>query len=231
MSQTYGIYPNFRAQPFPYPGYYVYPVRVSSVDTDVEEMIAAGIHVCIAAGNNSFKADVYGGADYDNNFNSSGTKYYHRGSSPYSDNAFMVGCIDPSTHSGGLEQKSSFSTTGPGITIWAPGQNIMSSVSSNNDFGVGTGTYPSNNSYRIANISGTSMASPQVCGLGATILQLNPHLTPAQLQQKMTNLATIDPLRDGGSTGTNYNDNRSLLNAPNKLLYTPFNSGIVLSAS
>jgi hypothetical protein len=220
-AETYGIYP------YSVYGTYRAPMRVSSVDTDVEEMIAAGIHVCIAAGNNSFKADVYGGTDYNNYFNSS--KYYHRGSSPYSDNAFMVGCIDPNTHSGGLEQKSGFSTSGPGITLWAPGQNIMSSCSSVSQLGT-TGNYPGNTAYKICNISGTSMASPQVCGLGATILEVNPHLTPAQLQQKMTNLATDGPLRSTGS-GTDYYDTRSLLNAPNKLLYTPFNSGIVLSAS
>ena len=33
-------------------------MRVASVDTDVEELIDEGVHVCIAAGNNSFKVDV-----------------------------------------------------------------------------------------------------------------------------------------------------------------------------
>ena len=60
MRDTYGFYPYFAS------GSYRYPVRVSSVDTDVEECIAAGVHICIAAGNNSFKADVSGGLDYDN---------------------------------------------------------------------------------------------------------------------------------------------------------------------
>jgi len=220
MSETYGIYP-YLVQ-----GFYRYPIRISSVDSDVEEMIAAGVHVCIAAGNNRFKADVSGGLDYDNYFNSS--NHYHRGSSPYSDGAFMVGSIDSIADGSGLDRISSFSTKGPGVRIWAPGSNIRSSFSSTNRHN--DATYYLNSSFRQGSISGTSMASPQVCGLGATILQLNPHLTPAQLQQKMTNLASNDALYSTAS-GTDYNNNRSLLNAPNKLLYTPFNSGIVLSAS
>jgi hypothetical protein len=223
MSETYGFFPylvwgNFRV-----------PVRVASVDSDVEEMIAAGVHVCIAAGNNSFKVDVSTGTDYDNTLTySSTTRNYHRGSSPYSDGAFMVGSVDSATHTGGLDRISSFSTRGPGVTIWAPGSNIRSAFSDTN--GHNDADYYLDSSFRQGSISGTSMASPQVCGLGATILQLNPHLTTAQLQQKMTNLAPNDVLHST-SSGIDYNDNRSLLDAPNKLLYTPFNSSFVLSAS
>ena len=219
MASTYGLYPY-------YAGFgYRYPVRVSSVDSDVEELIAAGVHVCIAAGNNRFKADVVGGLDYDNRWNS--TRYYHRGSSPYSDNAMMVGSID-STTSSGTDQISSFTTKGPGVTLFAPGSNIRSSFSNTNRHN--DSTYYLNSSFKQGSISGTSMASPQVCGLGATVLQLNPHLTPAQLQLKLTNLASNNVLYTTNS-GIDYADNRSLLNAPNKLLYTPFNSSNVLSAS
>ena len=220
MASTYGLYPYLAGTG------YRFPVRVSSIDSDVEELIAAGVHVCIAAGNNRFKAEVSGGIDYDNYFNSTSNRY-HRGSSPYSDNAFMVGSIDSSTSSG-TDQISIFTTKGPGITIFSPGSNIMSSTSTTNKFS--DGNYPSDSSFKVCNISGTSMASPQVCGAGATILQLKPGLTPAQLQLKLTNLASNNVLYTTNS-GTDYADNRSLLNAPNKLLYTPFNSSNVLSAS
>ena len=231
MSETYGLYPDFS-----YP-YYWYPVRVASVDSDVEEMIAAGIHVCIAAGNNSFKADISTGIDYntsatvtivENNVTNYYTKHYHRGSSPLSEEAFMVGSVDSNTYSSSLDQISYFSTRGPAVNIYAPGSNIMSATSTTNRFT--DGDYPGNSSYKICNIGGTSMASPQVCGLGATVLQLNPHLTPAQLLQKVTNLATDDMLHST-SLNNDYNDTRSLLGSNNKLLYTPFNSGNVLSAS
>jgi subtilisin family serine protease len=220
MASTYGLYPYFA-------GFgYRYPVRVSSVDSDVEELIAAGVHVCIAAGNNRFKAEISGGIDYDNYFNSINNKY-HRGSSPYSDNAMMVGSVD-STTSSGTDQISSFTTKGPGITLFAPGSNIRSAFSNTNRHA--DSTYYLNSSFKQGSISGTSMASPQVCGLGATVLQLNPHLTPAQLQLKLTNLASNNVLYTTNS-GIDYADNRSLLNAPNKLLYTPFNSSNVLSVT
>ena len=42
------------------------------------------------------------------------------------------------------------------------------------------GEYPNDNGYKIANISGTSMAAPQVAGVLALWCQLNPGATPAQ---------------------------------------------------
>jgi len=54
-------------------------LRVSSVDTDIQEMIDAGIIVCIAAGNGSAKIDTSIGTDYNNSISTDGgTKYYHK---------------------------------------------------------------------------------------------------------------------------------------------------------
>jgi hypothetical protein len=136
-------------------------VRIGSVDTDIEEMIAAGIVVCIAAGNRGTKIDVSGGTDY-NNFvvTNGGTIYYHRGSSPYSDNALIVGSMDSTPNSAIDDQRATYSETGPGVSIWAPGTDIMSSTSNTNKF---TGqSYYLNASFKQCNISGTSMAAPQV---------------------------------------------------------------------
>jgi len=222
LSETYGIYPYEYFLTADTEGNwltstYASPYRLVNEDYDVEEMIAAGIHVCIAAGNNSFKADASTGLDYNNKaFIGGSNSYYHRGSSPYSEDAFMVGSTDSNTHSGTLEQISSFSTKGPGVTMWAPGDYIKSASTDGSD-------YYLNSSYKQETLSGTSMASPQVCGLGATILQTNPHLTPTQLKEKMTNMAT-DDLLYSTSSDTDYNDTRSLLGSNNKFLNTPFNS-------
>ena len=139
----------------------------------------------------------------------------------------MVGSLD-STTSSGTDQISSFTTKGPGITLFAPGSNIRSAFSDTNRHN--DANYYLDSSFKQGSISGTSMASPQVCGLGATILQLNPHLTPEQLQLKLKNLATNNVISTTNS-GTDYQNNRSLLDAPNKLLYTPFNVSNVLTAS
>ena len=48
-------------------------------------------------------------------------------------------------------------------------------------------TYPENDAYEIMSISGTSMASPQVCGVVAQHLQVFPNATPAQMLSRITN--------------------------------------------
>ena len=202
-----------------------HPVRLFTYDADVEEMSDEGVHICIAAGNSSQKIDNVGGVDYNNYYLSGGRVYYHRGGSPFGTDAMIVGNLDSNIHSGGLEQKASSSETGPGITVYAPGTNIMSSWRSSG----GSAYYP-NSSYRQNNITGTSMASPQVCGLGACILQLEPYHTAVSLKQKIRNLASQDKLYSSG-LDDDYSNSRSILESANKLLYTPFNSGFPVKTS
>jgi subtilisin family serine protease len=138
----------------------------------------------------------------------------------------MIGNLDSNLHSGGLEQKASSSETGPGITVYAPGTNIMSAWTNES----GGSTYHANSNYKQNNITGTSMASPQVCGLGACILQLEPYHTAASLKQKIRNLASQDNIYSSG-LDDDYSNSRSILNSANKLLYTPFNSGYPIKTS
>ena len=197
------------------------PVRVASVDAEIEDMIDAGIHVCIAAGNNRFKADVIGGLDYDNTVNFGSSNYeYHRGSSPYSDEAFMVGNLAGSA-STSSDVVSSSTTRGPGVNIYAPGDQIMSASSTLADAAYTTYDYPEDDTYQIMSIGGTSMASPQVAGVCALHLQSQPNLTPAQLQSKMVadSKATID---NTGSDTDYANYETSLLGSPNRMLYSRY---------
>jgi subtilisin family serine protease len=202
---------------------YIANVRVGSVDTDIEEMIAAGIVVCIAAGNRGTKIDVSGGTDY-NNFvvTNGGTIYYHRGSSPYSDNAFMVGSMDSTPNSAIDDQRATYSETGPGVNIWAPGTDIMSSTSTTNKWGGGSQNYYLNSSYKQTNISGTSMATPQVAGVAALVLQLNPTYTPAQIKTSLTNTASTRLYTT--SLSNDYSNTRSLLGSAIKVLYANYNA-------
>ena len=208
-----------------------HPVRVASTDADVQELADEGIHVCIAAGNSRQKIDVPGGLDYNNWYRKSTSPrfiYYHRGGSPFGQHAMMIGNLDRIEHSSGFEQKNSSSECGPGVTVYAPGTNIMSAWT--NASGQGGSTYHANSSYKQRNITGTSMASPQVCGLGACILQLEPYHTPASLKDKIRNLASQDKIYSSG-LDDDYTNSRSLLDSANKLLYTPFSSGYPIKTS
>jgi subtilisin family serine protease len=202
-------------------------VRVGSVDTDIAELIAAGVTVVIAAGNNYEKIDVSGGLDYGNYWTSSvsGNIYYHRGSSPYDNNAIIVGSIKETT-AYPTEVKSAFSNHGPGVTTSAPGSYIMSATSQTNAYlGV---AYHENAAYKQVNISGTSMASPQVAGVLSLYLQQNPSATPAQVKSWLT--STTIPGQDRiYTTGLNddYTDEKSTWGGNQNYVFWPFSTPIV----
>ena len=214
--------------------------RITSVDNDVQELIDAGIHVCIASGNRNLTIDVSGGPDYDNRYRvfpveagasqPGGYIYYCRGSSPFSNDAFIVGNVDSATNSNDdLEQRASSSNHGPGVDIYAPGTRIMSACSNTNS--IGGQNYNLDSNYKQSNISGTSMASPQVCGVGALALQVNPHMTPAQLKTFLHNQSQSGKLREDANysnwtiADSDYSSSSSaryLAGAPDRFLYSPY---------
>ncbi len=221
---TYGFYPYYR-----FPSGYRYPVRIASVDADVEDCVDAGVHICIAAGNNSFKISDSTDPDYDNViFWTSGNNYYHRGSSPFDTGAIIVGSTDSTPENATTERKTSFSCTGPGVDIFSAGENIISACSTTTRFG--NTPYFGDSSFKQTNISGTSMASPQVCGVGAIYLQADPSLTPAQLKKKLQN-DSLAVLKDE-SNDANYGDTTDICGGYNRMLYNrysreiPFKSNI-----
>jgi len=195
------------------------PVRVASVDADVQEMIDAGIHICIAAGNSLFKIDVEGGLDWDNTILRNGQPaFYHRGSSPFSDEAFIVGNIDSALFNS-ADHRAFSSCNGPGCNMWAPGSNIMSACSNTNDKN-GQDYYADSN-FKQCNIGGTSMAAPQVAGVIACLLQQNSTLTPAE----MRSLIEGDSKNVIYSTGssTDYTNTNSICGSPNRMLFNRYN--------
>jgi subtilisin family serine protease len=132
-----------------------------------------------------------------------------RGTSPTANDVNMpnicVGAIDVTT----ADYKSYYSDCGPGVDIWAPGTNIISSYLS--------GVSDSRNSgHLLGKISGTSMASPNVCGVLACALEQNPHWNQTQAKAYITGTATQGQITNtsGGPA-----DIRDLQGALNKYLY------------
>ena len=215
-------------------GLYYHGVRVNSVDVDIQEMIDEGIHIVTAAGNDYQKIDVLGGLDYDNRYTSStaGTVYYHRGSSPWDNQAIVTGSVDRITYSTTTEQKASYSSSGPGVDVYACGTNIISSCSNTNAFsGV---AYFANSNFKQVNISGTSMAAPQIAGMAACYLQINPSISPGNLKQWFVNNSTNLIVTTG--LNNDYTNSRSLHGGNQRMVYFPFNqassgsvSGVELS--
>jgi subtilisin family serine protease len=216
-------------------------VRVGSVDTDLEELIAEGVHVCIAAGNSYYYIAADGDQDWNNSCDlGSGAEFYHRGSSPYSTNAVIVGNIDV-TYQGELEHKAESSCTGPGVDIYAPGTEIVSVSSKDNGYldangtneiaysGVATVTSPLDAAFNLMKISGTSMASPNVAGMIATILEANPGMTPAQMKTFILNNTTQNMLYDTGVPSSNWDNQQSIHGGQNKIFKSPFANSLKLS--
>ena len=206
------------------------PIRVASVDIEVEELIDEGVHVCIAAGNTPFKADLSTGSDYNNYIDfSAGTTfygvntrlYYHRGSSPFSDNAFMVGNVDSTPYNSSEDKLATSSTRGPGVNIAAPGTNIMSACSNTNSKN-GQPYYLDAN-FKQVNISGTSMAAPQVAGLVAQYAQLNPDFTPAQMQDQIFKHTSPTLVQLGSDTDYDVSTFPRRLGTPNRMLRNKYN--------
>jgi len=211
---------------------------VTAVDAACEDLTDAGVIYVKAAGNYYHKQDVLGGPDYDNYYTcdqswagivSAGNSiYYHRPGSPHSDDTIVVGNVYSTPNSTTEERLSNSSEKGPRCDVFAPGSHITAAT---NSVGYSTNsTYPGNSSYKIAKISGTSMASPQVCGILALFLQVNPHATAEDCKKFLTdNSQAVMDL--GTGTGTDYSDNTSTQGGPDRFLYFPWNSSNMLTVS
>lgn len=204
-------------------------VRVSSVDVDLQECIDEGIIFCIAAGNSYYYIAADGDQDWNNYANFGlGNEYYMRGSSPYDTEAFIVGNIDI-TYASNLEHKAESSCCGAGVDIYAPGTEIISVGSTDNNgtsdlySSYGGPNSPLDSNYKLMKISGTSMASPNVAGMIACILEANPKMTPAAMKNYIHNNAGQDLLYDApGAPQANTWDNQvAIQGGPNRIFHSP----------
>jgi subtilisin family serine protease len=199
------------------------PARVSACDDDIEDLYNEGIIMVGAAGNGRWKHDVPGGSDWNNTFEMA-TRYpasvlqpyyYMRGTSPTANDtlasgthnlpAICVGAVDTIQ----IDQKVLFSDCGGGVDLFAPGTYIVSALPS------GTAD-PRNSSFYIGKFSGTSMASPQVCGVLACALEVYPDMNQERAKAYITAIAKSGQLvaTSGGPT-----DGQDLQGAANLYLF------------
>jgi len=115
--------------------------------------------------------------------------------------AITVGSTDVANNNGVQQDfRSSFSNWGSCTKVFAPGSMITSAwIGSNTATNI---------------ISGTSMASPHVCGAAALFLQQNPSATPAQVAAALDSASTQGVINLNCKAGTQCNK------SPNKLLYS-----------
>lgn len=207
------------------------PARGNFLDSNTVDAIGGGAIIVGAAGNAKFKmARDSRDPDWNNYVRTTQNDsfYYHRGSSPAaSPGSICVGNLDWQIR-GSVneirEVKSASSNSGPRIDIWAPGEFILSA-------------YPNgladqrNRSYFLNKISGTSMASPQVCGVLALVASANPSWNQQDclnwlIENATTNAITeelltyVIPDRVAGLPV--FANELGLFDAPNRLLYLPY---------
>lgn len=190
----------------------VVPYYTSADQVDIEDLINAGVVIVAASGNEFFYTANSTDQDWNNYFFATylGVTYiwyYHRGCAPAAiSNVISVGAVGNTVN----ETKATFSNNGPGVDLFAPGRAIMSSLNS------GGTTDPRNASYRIGKYQGTSMASPQVCGVLACALEMYPNMNQTQAREYLNATVKLNQMTD---TGGSYTDQTSLNGAPNKYLY------------
>ena len=192
-----------------------YPSYSSSVRADVEDAIEEGIVIVGSAGNDNLLVASPNDQDWNNYITvagSTGSLYYNRGGWPNTPDAggIIVGALQDHADF----RRSTYTMFGPGVTVFAPGDVILSAYG-NTGFNDTKYTQGSGNYYQ--GISGTSMASPQVAGVLACQATGKERFSNYDAKRYVNNTS-----RQGDMTfdvaGGGLNDNSCRQNSPNSYL-------------
>lgn len=160
---------------------------------------------------------------------------YNRGAGPFAiNNSIVVGAIQGGNVNGS-QAKAPYSATGNRIDVFAPGSNITSAMSNiynaaYGNFDTSVRAYPgytanTTSGYKCAKLSGTSQSAPQVTGLAACLLQMNPYMTSQDLKNWL--VQTTNTTKLGGANISDYDNFYSLQTVNNRYLYNINNGNIV----
>lgn len=182
--------------------------RTNARDADLQDAMNDGVICLGAAGNEGIYIDNPNGIDYDNACVYNNIAYfYHRGPSQGgSPRVICVGAVDVTS----TESKANYSNNGPRVDLYAPGTRIMSAYKT---FGIPDNR---NSSYFLTKISGTSMATPQACGILACVLEIFPNLKQDEAMEYIKKYTSLDDLID--SLPTNFKNVYSLNGSENRYL-------------
>ena len=175
-----------------------YPFYSAALGSDIQDAIDDGVIFITSAGNDDLLVADPSEADWNNTITfeydtgDNRTRYYNRGSWPSSPDtdAIVVGALSNETDF----KKAAFSQFGTGVDIYAPGERIISCYGNTgtNDTKYSAG---SANYYAIA--SGTSMASPQVAGVVATLATAKPRFTNSDVKGYIQKHSKDDDMPSG----------------------------------
>jgi len=189
-------------------------------NADRSDAIADGIIIVYAAGNDGRRIDNSTGLDFNNKVTYNGTDYYiNRG--PYM--GARAGNLQYMVNVGNInsivnEPINPDSNKGADIDIWAPGTGVVSSDGRSTGDAVDPRGIDSD---QVSKLTGTSMASPQVVSVIATLLELKPTFTPAAVYSYIKSIGTTGLIDVSRATTNAYDDPWSLQGSTNLSLYAP----------
>jgi subtilisin family serine protease len=183
------------------------------VDLKVKQLTDNGIHFVHAAGNSN-RLCVNPDSSYFSSYRVPSPTYPQGYYTYQSQNPVIevgaLGCLGPSggyqyTIPADTSLKAEYSNYGDGISIYAPGSWIQSSWNTTS-----YAAYQGYPDFGLRKISGTSMATPNVAGILATMLDDYPNLTPLQAKQLLLNNAIYGAVSSVAITYLNlYGTNRA----------------------
>ena len=193
------------------------PSQSAAISADVQDAIDDGVIIIGAAGNDNLLIADPSDSDWNNSINwdydgSARSRYYMRGAWPNSpdNDSISVGALN-NTHT---FTRATFTNYGPSIDVFAPGQRIVSCYGStgapDSKYSAGSGNY-----YNTAN--GTSMASPQVAGVIATLATAKYRFTNSDAKGYLQRHSKDSDMTFDSGSGS-FNDNTSQQGSPNKYL-------------
>ena len=194
-----------------------YPAWSAALAADCQDAIEDGVVVIGSAGNDNLLMAEVGDQDYDNylvilksgdNF----VFYYNRGGWPNTPDSgsIIVGALSDTADF----RRSTYSMFGPSVDVFAPGDQILSSYGNTGGFDDVKYSTPGNYYWPI---SGTSMASPQVCGVIACLATGKERFTQEDALGYLNQFSIYGDMTFDAAGG-GFTDDSCRIGSPNKYL-------------